>query len=79
MNTRVIEIGSIGVEPDFMIECCNNCGSAGVIHFDENDGDENAFHRCMRCMVDYIGCNWGPFINDPRKRLSGEVEHRRSR
>lgn len=66
-------------DPDYMVEYCNGCGSAGVLHFDERDGDENAFHRCLRCQVDYIGCNWGPFNVEPRTRLSGVVTHRRSK
>ncbi len=77
-SERIFELNP-DADPDFMVECCNGCGSAGVIHFDERDGDENAFHRCMRCMVDYIGCNFGPFNVEPRTRLSGAVTHRRGK
>lgn len=59
------------INDDEMIECCLNCGSAGVVHFDEGDGPEMTFHRCMRCLGEYTGCNFGSQNLDPRTRLTG--------
>ena len=31
------------------VECCPQCGSAGVTHFEDNTMIPNMPHRCFRC------------------------------
>ena len=54
-----------------LAECCNLCGSLGVAHFEEGEGAAQTFHRCLRCLAEFVGCNFGKMSVDSRTRLTG--------
>ncbi len=62
-----------GDKDEALIDCCILCGSAGVIHFDERVPPAQVFHRCLRCLAEYTGCNFGDYKLDPHTRLSGLI------
>lgn len=49
-------------------DCCPICGSLGVFHFEDKEDDE-FFHRCLRCLSEFHGCNASP-DSSPSDRLS---------
>ena len=51
MNFRVNENP---LHPD-EFDCCPNCGSLGVVHFEDKD-DSELLHRCLRCNSEFHGC-----------------------
>lgn len=68
---RFIHVNEISPDKTgIRIECCINCGSIAIIHFDMGEKNEaEMFHRCLRCLGEYSGCNHGLSDLEPRSRL----------
>mgnify|MGYP003132817609 FL=1 len=51
-------------------ECCPQCGSLGVVHFDDPTTTENESpHKCLRCDWGWEGCLFSDGIT-PTSRLN---------
>ena len=51
------------------VECCPQCGSAGVTHFEDDTILPNMPHRCLRCDWKWDGCTFSNGTT-PLERLS---------
>jgi hypothetical protein len=51
------------------VECCPQCGSAGVTHFEDNTMIPNMPHRCFRCDWKWDGCMYSAG-STPLERLN---------
>ena len=68
MNFRVNENP---LHPD-EFDCCQNCGSLGVVHFEDKD-DSELLHRCLRCNSEFHGCTSSTSAT-PSARLNNVTE-----
>jgi len=50
-------------------ECCPQCGSIGVMHFDDSTMTPDLPHRCLRCDWKWDGCTYSAGIT-PAERLN---------
>ena len=50
-------------------ECCPQCGSIGVVHFEDSTMLPNFPHRCLRCDWKWDGCTFSAGTT-PLERLS---------
>ena len=39
-------------------ECCPQCGSGGVIHFEDATSGSDTPHRCLKCGWNWDGCTF---------------------
>jgi len=39
-------------------ECCPQCGSVGIIHFEDSTTSPNVPHRCLKCGWSWDGCTF---------------------
>ena len=53
-------------------DCCPNCGSLGVVHFEDKD-DSELLHRCLRCNSEFHGCTSSTSAT-PSARLNNVTE-----
>ena len=53
-------------------DCCPNCGSLGVVHFEDKD-DSKLLHRCLRCNSEFHGCTSSTSAT-PSARLNNVTE-----
>ena len=50
-------------------ECCPQCGSIGVTHFEDSTMIRNMPHRCLRCDWKWDGCTFS-IGTTPLERLN---------
>ena len=50
-------------------ECCPQCGSIGVTHFEDSTMTPNLPHRCLRCDWKWDGCTFSAGTT-PQERLN---------
>ena len=50
-------------------ECCPQCGSIGVVHFDDINSTPDFPHRCLRCDWKWDGCTYSAGTS-PLERLN---------
>ena len=50
-------------------ECCPQCGSIGVTHFEDSTMTPDVPHRCLRCDWKWDGCTFSAGIT-PMERLN---------
>ena len=50
-------------------DCCPNCGSLGVVHFEDKDDGDEILHRCLRCNSEFHGCT-SSTSGTPAERLN---------
>ena len=50
-------------------ECCPQCGSIGVIHFEDSNMTPDMPHRCLRCDWKWDGCTHSAGLT-PKDRLN---------
>ena len=50
-------------------ECCPQCGSVGVVHFEDSNMLPDFPHRCLRCDWKWGGCTFSSGTT-PLERLS---------
>lgn len=46
------------IENDDTWECCPQCASLGIIHFEDTTTVPNMAHRCFRCNWSWDGCTF---------------------
>ena len=39
-------------------ECCPQCGSVGVLHFEDSTSGTDTPHRCLKCGWSWDGCTF---------------------
>ena len=39
-------------------ECCPQCGSVGVVHFEDSTSGTDTPHRCLKCGWAWDGCTF---------------------
>ena len=57
-------------------DCCTNCGSLGVVHFEDKD-DSELLHRCLRCNSEFHGCTTSS-SSTPAERLNNVTKAERN-
>ena len=50
-------------------ECCPQCGSVGIVHFEDSTTGSGASHRCLKCDWSWDGCTFSNGIT-AQKRLN---------
>jgi hypothetical protein len=50
-------------------ECCPQCGSIGVVHFEDSNTLPDFPHRCLRCDWKWDGCTFSSGTT-PLERLN---------
>ena len=41
-----------------MAECCPQCGSVGVVHFEDSTTSDSQQHSCLKCSWTWDGCTF---------------------
>ena len=47
-----------GLKDNASAECCPQCGSLGVIHFEDSTSGTDTPHRCLKCGWAWDGCTF---------------------